>query len=423
MISKDELQQKLKNSIALLKGNLLVLILSWVIMSPAMRMVGTYEQPYLLALGATPTIIGIIYAISSVILSLARLPGGYIADRFGRKKIIVIMTFGVAFSYIFYSYAPSWHWFLIGSIVNSACLIYQPALMACLADSVPPQRRGVALAMRNFLPSLFSIPAPLVALYLVSVHGIIDGMRLAYLITTGMVSCAALLRWFFLKETLAERRDIIKIENSKRFLRDFKDDYSEAINFVFRSLPAFIVLNILYNFAFIGVQPLFAIFTIFFLQLGTENWGILSTISSIVSFVAIMPMGMLLDKIGRRKVMTLGFSVLSVSALLYTTVKAHGEYSLFSAFVTFALITFATASIGIAFSALEADLVPKEKRGRVLASLAILSSLTGAVAQALSGFEYEQIDPRFPFVKLTILMAACFFIVYFFIKEPLKREL
>jgi MFS family permease len=422
MVGKVDLLQRLRGSITLLQGNFLVLTLSWVIMSPAMNMVFTYEQPYLLALGATPILLGIIYAISTVILSIVRLPGGYIADRFGRKKIVVTMTFGVAFSYLFYAYAPSWHWFLVGSIFNSVCLIYQPALMACLADSVPSERRGVAFAVRNFLPSLFSIPAPLVALYFVSTFGLVEGMRLAYLATTGMVLMAASLRWFCLKETLVEEQGLAKIKGPNGFLKDFKNEYVEAINFLLGSLPAFAVFYILFNFAQMGVGPLWAIYIIFYLGIGKENWGLIRTISSIVSLLAFVPMGFFVDKIGRRKVLMIGLSVFFLSSLLFTMMQSNTEYSLPLALLSFAILTFASASTGIALSAFEADMVPREKRGRVLASLAIVSSLAGAIGQALSGFEYERIDPRFPFIKLTILMAACFLIVYFFIKEPAKRE-
>jgi len=414
--------QRSKEFTSVLRGNLLVLTLSWVIMNPATNMVGTYEQPYILAIGATPFILGAINAISTVVVSMVRAPGGYIADRWGRKKIIVTMTFSVALSYLLYALAPTWQWFLMVAVFHNLCLIYQPALNACVADSLPVERRGVAAAIRNFLPAIFSIPAPLVALYLVSTLELVNGMRLVYVITAGMLLIAASLRWFFLKETLVVTGNNSKIGNSKEFFDSFKSEYLDAVRFIARSLPAFVIFYVLYNFAFMGVQPLVSIFTIFFLGVGKEDWGLIKMASLVVSIITVVPIGVFVDKLGRRRMLLFGLGVLFLSALLYILVPPSTEYSMLSALLAFAILTSAQSCLGITFPAFEADVIPKEKRGRVLASLAIAGSLAGAAGQALSGFEYERIDPRFPFIKLTVLMALCFLIVLFFIKEPVKKE-
>jgi MFS family permease len=71
-------------------------------------MVIPYESLYIRELGASPSIIGLIGSLGSVILILTRIPGGHIADNYGRRKIIVTMTFVLASSFLFYAFAPSW---------------------------------------------------------------------------------------------------------------------------------------------------------------------------------------------------------------------------------------------------------------------------------------------------------------------------
>jgi len=97
-----------KENLSLIKGNLRILILSWMLMTPVMIMLSVYEPLYINGLGASTAIVGLIYSISTIVLSLVRILGGYVADRYGRKKIIVFMSFGVALSYLFYAYATSW---------------------------------------------------------------------------------------------------------------------------------------------------------------------------------------------------------------------------------------------------------------------------------------------------------------------------
>ncbi|MEA2090700.1 MAG: MFS transporter, partial [Thermoproteota archaeon] len=178
--------QRLRENLSVLEGNLLVLTLSWMLWFPAMRMTNTYSQRYITALGATPFIFGVINAVSMIAVSIVRIPGGYIADRYGRKKIVSTMTFGVALAYLFYAFASSWEWILIGATVSNLFLIYQPALMAIRADSVPAEKRGTGFALANFLPRLICIPAPIIALYLVDTFELIPGMRIAYLAATSL---------------------------------------------------------------------------------------------------------------------------------------------------------------------------------------------------------------------------------------------
>jgi len=197
--------QRLGKNLSFLRGNLLILTLSWMVWYPALRMFEPYDKLYMQDLGATPLIIGGITALSTVVVAFIRIPGGYIADRFGRKKIIVTMTFTVALAYLFYAFAPSWEWIFVGALISNFCLIYQPALMAMRADSVSPERRGIGVALADFLPMLVSIPSPIISGYLVSTMGRVDGMRLVYLAAVGMGVAGAFVR-LLLKETLPEKK-------------------------------------------------------------------------------------------------------------------------------------------------------------------------------------------------------------------------
>lgn len=131
---------RLREEFSFIKGNYAVLVLSWILMDFAMELPGTYYSLYVLELGATETILGMIGFSSFLVLASVQFPGGYLADKFGRKWLISSMTFGVALCYIFYAVAPSWHFILIGTVLMSLCLIYQPALMAMIADSVPSKK-------------------------------------------------------------------------------------------------------------------------------------------------------------------------------------------------------------------------------------------------------------------------------------------
>ena len=153
---------RLKTEFSFIKGNYAILVASWILIDFAMELPATYYALYVLELGATETIVGMIGLFSFLALASMQFPGGYLADKFGRKWLISSMTFGVALCYIFYAIAPSWHLILIGAVLMSLFnSTYQPALMAMIADSLPPERRGMGFSIIMLITSASTTPAPI----------------------------------------------------------------------------------------------------------------------------------------------------------------------------------------------------------------------------------------------------------------------
>ncbi|MCK4440059.1 MFS transporter, partial [Candidatus Bathyarchaeota archaeon] len=75
----------------------------------------TYYSDYVIQLGGSATILGLITLVSMLALASVQFPGGYLADKYGRRWLVSTLTFGVALSYLFYAAAPSWHLILIGA--------------------------------------------------------------------------------------------------------------------------------------------------------------------------------------------------------------------------------------------------------------------------------------------------------------------
>lgn len=413
--------QWLRENLSFLRGNLLILTLSWMVWNPALRMLEPYDKLYMQDLGATPFIVGGIAALSTAAVALIRVPGGYIADRFGRKKIIVTMTFTVALAYLFYAFAPSWEWIFVGALISNFCLIYQPALMAMRADSVSPEKRGTGFALADFLPMLVSIPAPIISGYLVSTMGRVDGMRLVYLATVCMGAVAAFIR-LLLKETLPKKPVRPTRKTSGGFREDFKREYLDATKFVFRFLPYLALLYVIFEFGFMGCYWFFQIFAVDFLGISNGDWGVVYTLSLVVYLGTVMPIGVLVDKVGRRKLILSLTGIVCFSAFLFALTPQRTEYTLIYVLIAFPMLMLANAVTFNVFSALEADLVPREKRGRVSATLLLLSGIAGAAGQTLTGFTYERIHPRFPLILLTALIFVSFILVIFLVKEPTERE-
>ena len=118
------------------------MIASWLILDFASELPFTYYPLYIEALGGTAATIGLIGAVEAIARGIVQIPGGYLADKYGRKWLIASMTFVAAFSRLFYIFAPTWEWILVGAFLVGITNIYGPALMAIVADSVPEGEAG-----------------------------------------------------------------------------------------------------------------------------------------------------------------------------------------------------------------------------------------------------------------------------------------
>ncbi|MEM2914943.1 MAG: MFS transporter, partial [Candidatus Bathyarchaeia archaeon] len=202
-----ELSEVLKREFSFIRGNYRTLIISWIIMDLAMEMPSPNFQYYVQALGGTGIELGIIGLANFLALAVVAFPGGYLADKYGRRWLITTMTFAMSLSLLFFALAPSWHFILIGTIVNSLCLIYQPALFAMVQDSLPPERRGMGSSIMHLIHGTFNTPGPIIAGFLLLKFGLVTSMRIIYLLMTALFLIAAVWR-LRLKETLTNGEPI-----------------------------------------------------------------------------------------------------------------------------------------------------------------------------------------------------------------------
>jgi len=290
----------------------------------AVELPATYYSEFVKQLGATESIIGLIGLSSLLALAFVQFPGGYLADR-GRRWLVSTMTFGVAISYIFYIIAPSWHLILVGSVVTNLCLIYQPALLALMSDSLPPERRGMGFSIINLIMSVVTTPTPAVAVLLVVQYGFMPGMRIAYIAVTFGFVVAALFR-LMLKESIENAQKIKPSEFLSSYPRALKEGIA-VWKVVPRSMFFLFLSSLIFRFSLALAQLYFMLYALNVLQIGYEAWGFSLTVLFLTMIIASLPCGKLLDKIGR-KIPLLISTILIIPAVLFFLYGGVTGYSL-----------------------------------------------------------------------------------------------
>jgi len=380
----------------------------------AMELPGTYYALYVLDLGATATILGMIGFASFLVLASVQFPGGYLADKFGRRWLVSSMTFGVALSYVFFAIAPSWHFILIGTVLMSLCLIYQPALMSMVADSLPSERRGMGFGIIMLITSAATTPGPFVAGILYNQFGLVPGMRIGYGVVVAMFLAAALLRQR-LQETMTNAR--------RPSLNELVHTYPTALKESFgiwkklpRSMFYLFLSGVVGTFGFAAASLYYVVYAVEELLIDKAVWPLILTALFITMIALSMPTGKMVDKFNRKLPILVAYVLFAVSMLLFV----YGD--LLRIFVSLVLVGLAQVMMNSGFSALQTDLTPKEQRGKVTGFTNFANNILMALGSLTGGILYEHVSTQAPFFLAILFIIPPFLLTLTMVHEPEKRE-
>jgi MFS family permease len=408
--------ENLSREFSFIKGNYAVMITSWILVDFASELPATYFGLYVLGLDATTTILGVIGLSQFLALASLQFPGGYLADKYGRKWLISTMTFGVALSFILYAVAPSWHFILIGVVLMSICnSTYQPALNAMISDSLPPEKRGMGFSIVMLIASVSTTPSPAVAAVLNANYGLMTGMRIAYGIVVALFLIAAFFRYFFLKETV--------VTASRPSLREIFQSYPIALKETFgvwKKVPkSLLYLFLSFSVAIFGFSAT-SLFTVIYatkvLLINEVTWGFLLAILPVTTILLALPVGKLVDKIKRKTPILLSVLIFGLSMWIFV----NGD--LFGVALSLVLLGVGNVMLNASFGALQTDLTPKEQRGRVNGFTNFANYIVMAGGAFLGGLLYEYVAPQAPFMLAIACVLPSFLLTLILVKEPERRE-
>jgi len=405
----------LRREFSFITGNYQVLVVSWIIMDLAMEMPVPNFQYFVQALGGTGLALGIIGFATWVAMAVVAFPGGYLADKYGRRWLITTMTFVMALSNLIFAFAPTWHFILLGTIVHSLCLIYQPALFAMVQDSLPPERRGMGSSIIMLIHGAFNTPGPIIAGFLLLLLGLETSMRVIYIIVTVLYLLAAVWR-LRLKETLTNG-DPIRVSY---FISSYPKAIKESIN-VWRVVPRtalwLLVVQTLVMFGMSLTNVMNAIYAKEVLGIPEEQWWLTFIPLLLTMIVVSVPIGKMVDKVGRRIPLILGLSVFGVATLIFV----YGN--LLTVMVSMALFATGQLLVMSASLAFFADLIDPVNRGKVVGFRNFVSYIFNGLGMLLGGFLYVSLFPQMPFYLTFGLTVPCVFIILLLVHEGKDEKL
>lgn len=400
------------------RGNIAVIASSNAIRSFGVGIIGTYVSKYFVEIGGDTITLGLMTSIASIIQCFMLFLGGFIADHYGRRRILVLTAFYGVFFPLLYAIIQDWRIFIASTIIGAFGAVSSPASHAMIADSIPPKRRTTVIASLQVISSLPVVFAPLIGGWLIKVHGLQDGFRLACIYTTTAVLASALIILFFLKETIPDEFG----QKTKLLSNDTLRDFTKRLTQLPNSLKALLISYALIVFANGLVGQYYILYATTNIGLSELEWGIIVSLQYLLATILRIPGGWISDKFGKRKVM-----IISVLTCAPCTII----FALSQSFLQAAIAALLLIATGIyyapAHEALQADLTPKAVRGRITAIWDIGNAVSGAVGALTGGFLFQkdpatQFYPTTAFYLFTATELVAAFLIISVVREPSEKE-
>lgn len=136
---------------------------------------------YLLALGGGFISVGVLNAMDNLLGALYAFPGGYLADRIGTKRALLVFNLLSMAGYLLVILIPSWVAVAIGAVMFiSWSAISLPATMGLVARVLPADKRTMGVSMHSLVRRVPMALGPLLCGALIGAMGVERGIRIAF---------------------------------------------------------------------------------------------------------------------------------------------------------------------------------------------------------------------------------------------------
>jgi len=165
------------------------------------RMAERFLPIYLMALGGGALAIGLLQAMDNLLSALYSFPGGYLADRIGTKRSLLVFNLVAMAGFALVIVIPSWQAVLAGAVLFiSWSAISLPATMSLMYRVLPQNKRTMGVTMHSLVRRIPMALGPLIGGIFISVWGERDGVRFAFLAALVLAAVALLLQQRLIEE-------------------------------------------------------------------------------------------------------------------------------------------------------------------------------------------------------------------------------
>jgi len=415
-----------------LRGNVLILTLGTVVRQLSLFITFPFFSLYVRALGGSMVDIGVVNALRPLAAMLIFPIAGAFADSYSRVKILVVTGILNAVQISIFLLAPDWRYLAVATFLNGLLVFRFPASSALLADSMDPKLRGRGFATISAIPGFVGILTPFIGGYLMTVFGVELGMRILYAVSVVGTLLAALMNWRFLEETSSKPPG--SSADLSRIVRSSYRAVWETLGWLPRELRIYALIIVITVFFNSLTSPYWVVYAKDVLGVSALNWGGLLTLATVIRVLLAIPAGGLIDRYDKRKIAALALALSTLPVLAFPF-----SGGLLGIVLVFIPISIANAFLMPLAGALMADLVPRERRGMVMATMGrgmLMTNTRGEsgggpgmgfilclpviVGSLLGGYIYNA-NPTYPWLLLGSALVVNATLAAYFLKSKISQ--
>lgn len=156
---------------------------------------------YLIALGGGFLSVGFLNGMDNLLGALYAFPGGYLADRMGTKRALLLFNLLSMVGFLVVVLIPSWPAVLAGAVLFlSWTAISLPATMGLVARVLPKDKRTMGVSLHSLVRRVPMALGPMIGGAFIGIWGLELGVRLAFVGALAMALLAAILQQLLIED-------------------------------------------------------------------------------------------------------------------------------------------------------------------------------------------------------------------------------
>jgi len=349
---------------------------------------------YLLALGGGALAVGALNGMDNLLSALYSFPGGYLSDRLGYKRALLVFNLIAMAGYLIVILIPAWWAVIVGAVLFlSWSAISLPATMSLVAAVLPNQKRTMGVSMHSLVRRIPMALGPVVGGLLIAWKGDIVGIRYAFIAALALAAVALVVQQIFVED---------RPSSAKAEANPFK-----LFNRMSGSFRVLLVADILVRFSEQIPYAFMAIWVVKNNGLSPVTFGVLTTIEMVTAMLVYIPVAYLADRGSKKPFVAVTFGFFTLFPLVF--MLSHDFWMFVAAFVIRGLKEFGEPTR----KALIMDLAPEGQKAGMFGLYYLLRDVIVSLAAFSAGFLWN-ISPQVNFLVAFGfgLLGTLFFVIF-----------
>ncbi len=343
---------------------------------------------------------GVGYTFAAFILPsiLSQSIGGHLADKFGRKIIMLVSLLLSSLFLLGYGFVETITLWIFLTILDGLFgPMYNPASSAMIADIVDSSKRLQAYGLLRIIHNLGIVIGPVIGGLLIA--------KISYLILFIIAAITSFIYFFvilfFIKETKPEKQEVYKerlatLSNKEGNSNLLSEGYKKILND--RIFVYFCLVTILVSVVYSQMTTTFPVYMNENFGILEDKYGLIMALNASMVVLLQYPITRIISKYKKTVIMALGAFFYAIG---FGSIGLSNSLLLFA--ISMAILTIGEMIIIPVNTSFVADISPEDMRGRYMGVLGIANMLGWGIGPIIGGLSIDKVGGNFIWLIIFIL--------------------